>query len=103
MAMDKPRDASVKRNKKIRRALYVILALGIVGGVSVFLSKLHPRAQSVERATMIIDTVKQGELVVTRRGLGTLEPEDVRVVPASTSGRVKKRLVLAGTNVTPDT
>ena len=31
MAMDKPRDASVKRNKKIRRVLYVILALGAIG------------------------------------------------------------------------
>jgi HlyD family secretion protein len=103
MAMDKPRDASVKRNKKIRRVLYVILALGTVGGVSIFLSKLQPRAQSVERATMIIDTVKQGELVVTRRGLGILVPEDISVVPAETSGRVIKRLVLPGTNVTPDT
>jgi HlyD family secretion protein len=103
MAMDKPRDASVKRNKKIRRVLYVILALGIVGGVSVFLSKLQPRAQSVERATMIIDTVKQGELVVTRRGLGLLVPEDIKVVPAETSGRVIERKVLPGRKVTSDT
>ena len=51
---------------------------------------------------MIIDTVKQGELVVTRRGLGTLVPEENRVVPATTSGRVLKRLVLPA-NVTPDT
>jgi HlyD family secretion protein len=103
MAMDKPRDASVKRNKKIRRVLYVILALGIVGGVSVFLSKLQPRAQSVERATMIIDAVKQGELVVTRRGLGLLVPEDIKVVPAETSGRVIERKVLPGRKVTSDT
>jgi HlyD family secretion protein len=103
MAMDKPRDASVKRNKKIRRVLYVILALGIVGGVSVFLSKLQPRAQSVDRATMIIDTVKQGELVVTRRGLGLLVPEQISVVPAETSGRVIERKVLPGTKVTSDT
>ena len=103
MAMDKPRDASVKRNKKIRRVLYVILALGIVGGVSVFLSKLQPRAQSVERATMIIDTVKQGEFVVTRRGLGMLVPENISVVPAETSGRVIERKVLPGIKVTSDT
>jgi HlyD family secretion protein len=103
MAMDKPRDASVKRNKKIRRVLYVILAVGAIGAVSVILSRLKPAAQTVERATMIIDTVKQGELVVTRRGLGTLVPEETRVVPATTSGRVIKRLMLEGTNVTPDT
>ena len=103
MAMDKPRDASVKRNKKIRRVLYVVLAVGAIGAVSIILARLKPAAQTVERATMIIDTVKLGELVVTRRGLGTLVPEDINVVPASTSGRVLKRLVLAGENVTPDT
>ena len=103
MAMDKPRDASVKRNKKIRRVLYVVLAMGAIGAVSVMLARLKPAAQTVERATMIIDTVKLGELVVTRRGLGTLVPEDINVVPASTSGRVLKRLVLAGESVTPDT
>jgi HlyD family secretion protein len=103
MAMDKPRDASVKRNKKIRRVLYVVLAVGAIGAVSIILARLKPAAQTVERATMIIDTVKQGELVVTRRGLGTLVPEEISVVPATTSGRVVKRLVLPGTNVTPDT
>lgn len=103
MAMDKPRDASVKRNKKIRRVLYVILALGAIGGVSVFLAQLKPAAPSVERATMIIDTVKQGDLRVTRRGMGLLVPEEISVVPAMTSGRVLKRNVLPGVNVTPDT
>jgi HlyD family secretion protein len=103
MAMDKPRDASVKRNKKIRRTLYIVLALGAIAAVSVVLARLKPAAPTVERATMIIDTVKQGEFVVTRRGLGTLVPEEISVVPAMTSGRVVKRLVLPGTNVTPDT
>src|SRR5262245_1128381 len=101
--MDKPRDASVKRNKKIRRVLYVVLTVGVVGAVSFFLARLRPAAQTVERATMIIDTVKQGEFVVTRRGMGTLVPEEIRVVPAMTSGRVITRKVLPGTNVTPDT
>jgi HlyD family secretion protein len=105
MAMDKPRDASVKRNKKIRRALYIVVAVGVVAAVSLVLAKLKPAAPTVERATMIIDTVRQGEFVVTRRGLGTLVPmeEAISVVPAMTSGRVLKRLALNGTNVTPDT
>jgi HlyD family secretion protein len=101
--MDKPRDASVKRNKKIRRALYIVLAVGAISAVSIVLARLKPAAPTVERATMIIDTVKQGDLRVTRRGLGTLVPEEISVVPAMTSGRVVKRLALPGTNVTPDT
>jgi HlyD family secretion protein len=103
MAMDKPRDASVKRNKKIRRVLYIVLTVGAIAAVSIVLSRLRPAAQTVERATMIIDTVKQGELVVTRRGMGTLVPDEISVVTAETSGRVLKRLVLPGETVTPDT
>jgi HlyD family secretion protein len=101
--MDKPRDASVKRNKKIRRALYIVLAVGAIAAVSVVLARLRPAAPTVERATMIIDTVKQGELVVIRRGLGTLVPELISIVPAETSGKVIRRLALSGDKVTPDT
>ncbi|HEX5085073.1 MAG TPA: HlyD family efflux transporter periplasmic adaptor subunit [Blastocatellia bacterium] len=101
--MDKPRDASVKRNKKIRRALYIVLAVGAIAAVSVVLARLKPAAPTVERATMIIDTVKQGELVVIRHGLGTLVPELISIVPAETSGKVIKRLALSGDKVTPDT
>jgi HlyD family secretion protein len=79
------------------------LALVVIGGVSVGLSRLKPAAPTVERATVIIDTVKQGEMVVTRRGLGTLVPDLIVWIPATTSGRVEKRLALPGTNVTPDT
>jgi HlyD family secretion protein len=101
--MDKPRDAKVARNKKIRRVIYVVLALAVVGGVSVGLSRLKPAAPTVERATVIIDTVKQGELVVRERGPGTLVPDLIVWIPATTSGRVEKRLALPGTNVTPET
>jgi len=101
--MDKPRDAKVARNKKIKRVVYAVLALAVVSGVSVGLSRLKPAAPTVERATVIIDTVKQGELVVRERGLGTLVPDLIIWIPATTSGRVVKRLALPGTNVTPET
>ncbi len=101
--MDKPRDSSVKRNKKIRRVAYIILALAVVSGVSVGLSKLKPAAQTVDRQTVVIDTVKQGEMLRNVRGLGTLVPEEIVWIPATTSGRVEKRFVQPGTTVTPDT
>jgi HlyD family secretion protein len=101
--MDKPRDAKVARNKKIKRVVYAALALAVITGVSVGLSRLKPAAPTVERATVIIDTVKQGELVVRERGLGTLVPDLIVWIPATTSGRVEKRLALPGTNVTPET
>src|SRR5262249_18758026 len=48
-------------------------------------------------------TVKQSEMICNVRGLGTLVPETIVWIPATTSGRVEKRLVLPGTTVTPDT
>ncbi len=101
--MDKPREKSVARNRKIRRVAYIILALGAVGAISVVLARLKPAAQTVERATVIIDTVKRGEMVRQVNGLGTLVPEEIVWIPAITSGRVDKRLVQPGTTVSPDT
>lgn len=101
--MDKPRDKAVARNRKIRRVIYIVLALGAVGVISVVLARLKPAAQTVERSTVIIDTVKQDQMVRNVRGLGTLVPEEIVWIPAVTSGRVEKRLVQPGTTVTPET
>jgi len=103
MAMDKTRDPSVKRNKKIRRIIYIFLFIAGIAGVSVGLSRLKPAAPTVDSATVVSDTVKQGEMVRNVRGLGTLVPEEIVWIPALTSGRVEKRLVQPGTTVTPDT
>jgi HlyD family secretion protein len=101
--MDIPRSKAVVRNRKIRRTIYMVLALAAIGGVSFYLSKLQPQAPPLERATQIIDTVRQEEFVVKHRGLGVLEPEGINFIPALTAGRVKERLVLNGDKVTPDT
>ncbi len=101
--MDKPREKSVARNRKIRRVLYVVLALGAVGAITVWLGRMNPAAQTVERSTVIIDTVKRGEMLRQVQGLGTLVPEEIVWIPAVTSGKVEKRLVQPGTTVTPDT
>ncbi|MBS1788887.1 MAG: efflux RND transporter periplasmic adaptor subunit [Acidobacteria bacterium] len=101
--MDKPREKSVARNRKIRRVIYIVLALGAVGVISVVLARLKPAAQTVERSTVIVDTVKRGEMVRQVQGLGTLVPEEIVWIPAITSGKVEKRLVQPGTTVTPDT
>jgi HlyD family secretion protein len=101
--MDKPREKSVARNKKIKRVVYIVLTLIAISGVSVVLARLKPAAPTVDRATMIIDTVKQGEFVRNVRGLGTLVPEEIVWIPATTSGRVEKRLVQPGIPITPDT
>ena len=75
-------------------AAVVLLTLGV--------SRLKPAAPTVERATVVIDTVKRGEMVREVRGLGTLVPEDIRWIPALTEARVERRVLLPGTVVKPD-
>jgi HlyD family secretion protein len=56
----------------------------------------------VERATVWLDTVKRGPLLREVRGIGTLVPEDIRWIPATTQGRVERILLRPGTEVSPD-
>jgi len=100
--MDVPRSKAYARNKKIRRVVYIVLGLAMVGGITVVLARLQPAVQSVDRNTVVIDTVKRGNVAIQRRGLGTLVPEEIIFVTAMTNGRVAKKLLYNGDKVTPD-
>ncbi len=100
--MDIPR-ISAARNRRIRNIIYGVIALAVIGGISLGLSKLKPAAPSVERATVWIDSVKRGPMLRQVRGLGTLVPEEIRWIPAATNGRVERKLVQPGAAVRPDT
>jgi HlyD family secretion protein len=90
------------RQKRIRRILYAAVALMAVLLITLGLSRLKPAAPGVERATLWIDTVKRGPLLREVRGTGTLVPEDIRWIPATTEGRVERILLHPGTAVTAD-
>jgi HlyD family secretion protein len=47
-----------------------------------------------------IDTVKRGPMVRDVRGIGTLVPEEIRWIPATTTGRVERIVLRPGTTVT---
>jgi len=87
------------RQKRIRRAVYGAVALSLVGLITLGVSKLKPAAPSVERATVWIDTVKRGPMLRDERGIGTLVPEDIRWIPATTVGRVERITIRPGTVV----
>jgi HlyD family secretion protein len=94
MDIARPED---KRKKRIRRYIYVGAALAVVILITAALSRLKPAAPSVDRSTVWTDTVKRGPMLREVRGLGTLVPETVWVIPAATDGRVEKRYLLPGT------
>jgi HlyD family secretion protein len=94
---------SQARKKKIRRILYISVAVIVVAGISLGVSKLKPAAPTVDRAVVWIDAVKRGSMLRQVRGSGTLVPEDIRWVNTQTSGRVERIVLRPGAQVTPDT
>lgn len=81
-----------------RRLLW---AAGLGAGVLLFLllSRLGTAAPGIGIDRVVLDTVRRGTLVRTVRGPGSLEPENQVQIPAMTSGRVERRLVVPGARV----
>jgi HlyD family secretion protein len=100
--MDIKREGVAKK-KRIRFILFAILTVGALGAAGWRVSKLQPAAPSVERATVWIDSVKRGPMLREVKGLGTLVPEDIVVIPSLQDGQVIKVLAKSGERVKPDT
>jgi HlyD family secretion protein len=89
-----------------RRRNRLLLLLGAAVGVllaSLLLSRLKPAAPAVEKATLVAGTVKRGPMLREVRGTGTLVPEDIRWIPATSAGRIEQIRVLPGAAVQADT
>jgi HlyD family secretion protein len=99
--MDIARPSNARR-KRIKQVAYAGVGLVAVLLITLGLSKLKPAAPSVEGATVWRDAVKRGPMLRQVRGLGTLVPEDIRWIPATTQGRVVKIILRPGTSVTSD-
>src|SRR6266446_2628609 len=100
MDIQRPSNA---RAKKIKRIVYVTVAVLACAGITLALSKLKPAAPSVDASTIWPDTVKRGPMLREVRGLGTLVPEDIHWIPAQTAARVDKIVIRPGHLVQPDT
>jgi HlyD family secretion protein len=96
--MDIARPSNAKK-KRIKQAIYAGAGLLAVVLVSVGLSRLKPAAPTVERAVIWPAKVERGPMVRQVRGLGTLTPEDIRWIPATTQGRVEKIILRPGAQV----
>jgi HlyD family secretion protein len=101
--MDIQRKKSGARSRRVRTAIYVVIGVCAIAAVTLVVARLKPAAPTVERGTLLIDTVKRGQMLRQVRGNGTLVPEDVRVIAASTQGRVERILVQPGTEVSAGT
>jgi HlyD family secretion protein len=93
----------VKRKKRIRQAVYVLAALILIPLVTYALHTLKPAAPTVDKGVVWTDTVKRGSMLREVRGLGTLVPETIRLIPAATDGQVEERYLLPGVPVKANT
>jgi HlyD family secretion protein len=100
--MDIARPSQAGRKTKLR-IVYGGAGILAILLVTLGLSKLKPAAPTVERGSVWIDTVKRGPMLRQVRGLGTLVPEEIRWIPAETTGRVEKIVLRPGTPVKADT
>ena len=94
-----------KQQKRRKQILIGAVALVVLVGLTIGVSKLKPAAPSVERSTVWTDAVKQGPMLRQVRGLGSLIPsqEFTRQIPAETDATVIRIRVLPGTEVKADT
>jgi HlyD family secretion protein len=93
----------IKHKKKMRRIGYIAAAVVLIPLVTYALSRLKPAAPSVDSGTVWSGTVKRGPMLRDVRGLGTLVPETIRLIPAVTDGQVQTRYLLPGTPVKANT
>jgi len=93
----------VKRKKRIRQAVYLLAALILIPLVTYALHTLKPAAPTVDKGVVWTDTVKRGSMLREVRGLGTLVPETIRLIPAATDGQVEERYLLPGVPVKANT
>ncbi len=103
MSMDVKRDPAILRRRRIRQALLGALALIAVIAITVVVSRLQPAAPTVTASTLWPGTIKRGPMVREVRGAGTLVPEAIRWIPATTSGRVERIVLRQGADVKPGT
>ncbi len=103
--MDKQRDPAIlKRKKRNRMIAAVVVGLSVVA-LTVAVSRLEPAAPSVadSESVLYFGTVKRGPFTREVRGAGTLVPEEIRWITATTTGRVERLVLQPGARVEPGT
>ena len=89
----------IARRKRLRLTLYAASALIVLPALTIGVARLKPAAPLVERSSVSIDSVQQGEMVRDVRGLGTLVPVDIRWIPAQSNAHVDKIVLQSGAKV----
>ena len=69
--MDIPRKFA-KRRRYIRQSIYALVGLSTIVLITVGVSRLKPAVPSVDRRTIVFDTVERGSMLRKVSGVGSL-------------------------------
>jgi HlyD family secretion protein len=94
---------SKARARRIRAVIYATVAIVAVSAITVALARLKPAAPTVDRGTVWFGTATRGPMLRQVRGTGTLVPEEIRWIPATTEGQIEEVIVKPGSEVRADT
>lgn len=94
-------DVARAPRKKTGRNIGIAVAVIVIVLGTIALARLKPAAPSIDFATILVDSVRQGDITRDVRGPGTLVPERIRWITAQTSARVERLVVQSGQKVTP--
>jgi HlyD family secretion protein len=97
--MDVARALQPNRRRYVVGGILVVVLVAVTAAVA----RLKPAELSVARNTIIIDSVRRGDMVREVRGPGTLVPEQIRWISALTSARVERIVAQPGQVVEPGT
>src|SRR6267378_2903006 len=92
----------ISRQKRRRRILSLIIGFLVLTFITIGLSRLKPALPTMDSAALT-DTVKLGSFLREVHGNGTLVPEEIRSITATSPGRVENILLLPGVTVEADT
>ncbi len=101
--VDIARPKTAARNRRLRQIAYAVMSVCVVALITYGVSRLKPAAPGVERSTLYTDTVKRGQMLRQVRGLGTLVPQEVRIIAAPVQGRVERIYAQPGEPVSAGT
>lgn len=93
----------VARSKMIRRVIWLTLTVAALAAAGWRINQLKPASPTVERATILIDTVKRGPMTIDVHGTGNLVPEDILWIQAEFDSQVSKIMTQSGDDVKPET
>jgi HlyD family secretion protein len=85
--------------KKTGRNVAIVAGVLVLITATIALARLDPASPTVERSTLLVDSVARGDIVRDVRAPGTLVPEQIRYVTAQTSARVERLASESGRNV----